>query len=182
MLKINMATCRMIKKRLIFVICYMFCVSLSIKSCDVSPSCLQLENELQDEKKRNVEQEAKLNEVHFSNIFFHLYLIFLHLILKLLLKHIYNLNKMLLFLCLKHEYFFLLVFLHVTFHLQLEKKNTEILNQLQQEKETLEELKKQLESKNQEVCVSVTNILNLLTQLSVSLYCKELWRKLYKLE
>lgn len=47
----------------------MFCVSLSIKSCDVSPSCLQLENELQDEKKRNVEQEAKLKEVHFSNIF-----------------------------------------------------------------------------------------------------------------
>lgn len=89
---------------------------------------------------------------------------------------------MLLLLCLKHVHFFLLVILHVTFHLQSEKKNTEIINQLQQEKETLEELKKQLESKNQEVCVSVINILNLLTQLSVSLYCKELWRKLYKLE
>lgn len=76
MLKINLATCRMIKKRLIFVICYMFCVSLSIKSCDVSPSCLQLENELQDEKKRNVEQEAKLKEVHFFIFFSSLFDLF----------------------------------------------------------------------------------------------------------
>ncbi|CAI5661067.1 unnamed protein product [Oreochromis niloticus] len=83
---------------------------------------MKLENELQDEKKRNVEQEAKLKE--------------------------------------------------------LEKKNTEIINQLQQEKEAAEELKKQLESKNQEVCVSIINILNLQTQLSLSLYCKEFWRKL----
>lgn len=133
-------------------------------------------------RRRGMWNKKQNSTRYIFQIFLIFFLIFLHLILKLLLKHIYNLNKMLLFLCLKHEYFFLLVFLHVTFHLQLEKKNTEIISQLQQEKETLEELKKQLESKNQEVCVSVTNILNLLTPNSLSLYCKELWRKLYKLE
>ncbi|XP_026034174.1 CAP-Gly domain-containing linker protein 1-like [Astatotilapia calliptera] len=46
------------------------------------------------------------------------------------------------------------------------KENTEIINQLQEVKETAEKLK-QLEKKNQEVCVSIINILNLLTQLSV---------------